>query len=122
MLLREFNIQYIDKKVIKGQVIADQLAEVPLVDAYPLIKEFPDEHIFMIDKQPTWKLYFDGSYTSHGSRARIIFFTPQGDYIPKSFKLGFPCTNNIVEYEAHISDLKIAIQWNVIELQVFGDS
>ena len=122
MLLSEFDIQYIDRKAIKGQVIADQLAEAPLVDAYPLIMEFPDEHLCVIEEQPMWKLYFDGSYTSHGSGAGILFVTPQGDYIPKSFKLGFLCTNNIAEYEALILGLRTAIQWNITELQVFGDS
>ena len=62
------------------------------------------------------------SYTSHGSGAGILFITPQGDYIPKSFKLGFSCTNNIAEYEALISGLKTTIQWNITKLQVFGDS
>ena len=47
---------------------------------------------------------------------------PQGDYIPKAFKLQFPTTNNIVEYEALIIGLKITIEWNVTKLQVFGDS
>lgn len=37
MLLSEFNIQYVDRKVVKGQAIADHLADEPLVDTYPLI-------------------------------------------------------------------------------------
>lgn len=61
MLLSEFDIQYVDRKDIKGQAIADNLADAPMVDAYPLVMEFLDEHIFMIEDQPSWKLYFDGS-------------------------------------------------------------
>lgn len=34
----------------------------------------------------------------------------------------FPCTNNIVEYEALVNVMKIAIEWCVDELKVFGDS
>ena len=71
MLLSEFDIQYVDRKAIKGQAIADHLADAPLIDAYPLIMEFPDEHIYLIKEHPSWKLYFDGSYTSHGSGVRI---------------------------------------------------
>ena len=48
--------------------------------------------------------------------------TPQGDYIPKAFKLQFPSTKNIVEYEALIAGLKIVAEWNITELQIFGDS
>lgn len=76
MLLSEFDIHYVDRKATKGQAIVDHLADAPLVDAYPLVIEFMDEHIFLIEEQPSWKLYFDGSYTSHGSRARILLVTP----------------------------------------------
>ena len=33
MLLSEFDIQYIDRKSIKGQAIDDHLVDAPLVDA-----------------------------------------------------------------------------------------
>jgi hypothetical protein len=122
MLLSEFYIQYVDRKATKGQAIADHLADAPLVDAYPLVMKFSDEHICRIEEQPPWKLYFYGSYTSHGSGAGILLVTPQGDYIPKAFKLQFPSTNNIVEYEALIEGLKIAVEGNITELQIFGDS
>lgn len=69
-----------------------------------------------------WKLYFDGSYTLYGSGASIIFITPQGDSIPKSYRLTFPCTNNIAEYEALVTGLRMIVQWNLKELQVYGDS
>jgi len=32
MLLSEYDIEYVDRKDIKGQIIADQLEEVPLED------------------------------------------------------------------------------------------
>ena len=67
-------------------------------------------------------MYFDGSYTQHGSRAGVFFITPQGDFIPRSYKLAFPCTNNIAEYEALTIGLRIAVQWNIIALKVYGDS
>ena len=87
MLLSEFDIQYVDRKAIKGQAIIDYLVDAPLVDAYPLVMELPNEHICLIEEKPPWQLYFDGSYTSHGSRVGILLVTPQGDYIPKEFKL-----------------------------------
>ena len=42
MLLSEFDIQYVDRKALKGKVIADHLADAPLVDAYPLFRGFPN--------------------------------------------------------------------------------
>ncbi|GLJ46597.1 hypothetical protein SUGI_0981900 [Cryptomeria japonica] len=122
MILSEFDIKYVDRKAIKDQAITDQLADAPLIGHHPLISKFPDEEIFMITTTQPWKLYFDGSYTRHGSGSGILFITPQGDSIPKSYKLTFPCANNIAEYEALITELRLAIQWKLKELQVYGDS
>eukprot|EP01018_Ginkgo_biloba_P039290 Gb_22195 [translate_table: standard] len=122
MLLNEFDIEYVNQKAIKGQVLVDHLAEAPLSKNRPLSIGFLDESILSLDESPERTLYFDGSFTTHGSGDGIVFATPKGDLIPKAFQIGFPCTNNIVEYEAVISGLKLAIQWNIQHLLVLGDS
>eukprot|EP01018_Ginkgo_biloba_P004487 Gb_07880 [translate_table: standard] len=122
MLLSEFDIEYVNQKAIKGQVLVDHLAEAPLSENHPLSIGFSYESILSLEESSEWTLYFYGSFTTHGSGAGIVFATPQGDLIPKAFRIGFPCTNNIVEYEALISSLKLAIQWNIQHLLVLGDS
>lgn len=47
MLPSEFDIEYEDRRSIKGQIIEDQLAEVPIDDHKPLIVDFLDESILM---------------------------------------------------------------------------
>ncbi|GLJ28700.1 hypothetical protein SUGI_0565680 [Cryptomeria japonica] len=121
MILSEFDIEYVDRKAIKGKVIADQLGEAPLQDDHPLQVEFLDVDILTVTTK-AWQLYFDGSYTHHRSRAGILFITPQGHTILKAYKLSFPCTNNTVEYEALVIGIKLAVEWNIKQLQVFGDS
>ena len=81
MLLSEFDIQYVERRAIKGQVITDQLAEAPLSNCHPMTMEFPDADILNVTTQP-WQLYFDGSYTQHGSGVGILFVTPLGHTIP----------------------------------------
>lgn len=93
-----------------------------MIDDVPLSSEFPDESILTMSHAKPWQLYFDGSYTQHGAGASVLFITPQGDSIPKSYRLSFPCTNNIAEYEALTIGLRIAVQWKIQELHVFGDS
>lgn len=121
MILSEFDIEYIDRKSIKGQVIADQLAEPLLQDDRPFQIEFPDVDILIVTTK-TWQLYFDGSYTQHGSGAGILFIIPQGYTIPKAYKLSFPCTNNTTKYEALVTSIKMVVEWKITQLQVFGDS
>ena len=122
MILSEFNIVYKDRKAIKGQVIADHLAEAPLQGDHPIIADFPDDTIMTATPSTQWKLYFDGSYTQKGSWVGILFVIPQGDLIPKSYKISFPCTNNIVEYNGLVTRLCQVIKWNIKSLLVFGDS
>lgn len=117
MILSEHDIEYIDWKVIKGHVIVDQLTNTLVTIDHPLISDFLDESIFFIDTPITWKLCFDGSYTSHGSGAGILFITPQGDSIPKSFRIAFMCTNNMAEYEALLIGLWMEIKWKIKDCQ-----
>jgi hypothetical protein len=69
-----------------------------------------------------WTLYFDGSKLQEGSGAGCIFIDPKGKHHFLSCRLEFECTNNTVEYEALVQGLKKAIDLNVKELKVFGDS
>ena len=63
MILSEFDVEYVDRKAIKGQAIVDQLVDSPLEDLNAILADFPNAHI--IHTEPiTWKLYFDGSYTT----------------------------------------------------------
>ena len=62
MILSEFDFQYVKLKAIKGNAIADQLADFPLEDTIPMQIDFADASIMYITEQ-TWKMFFDGSYT-----------------------------------------------------------
>jgi hypothetical protein len=49
MILSEFDFEYVDRNVIKGQVIVDQLVDTPLEDHEPLSTEFLDEGILTLE-------------------------------------------------------------------------
>ena len=70
----------------------------------------------------TWTLKFDGSSTSNSSGAGIMLIREDGETIAKSFKLYFPCSNNVSEYEAYITGLAIAHEMGIKHLWVIGDS
>lgn len=109
MILTEHDIEYVECTAIKGKAIIDQLEEAPIYAENPLVSEFLDESIFNLSVADHWKMYFDGSYTQHGLGVGILFITPYGDCIPKSYKLSFPCTNNIAKYEALVIGLRISV-------------
>jgi ribonuclease HI len=70
----------------------------------------------------TWTLRFDGSSTVVSSGAGIVLFRDDGEAIPKSFKLDFPCSNNVAEYEAYLAWLAVACEMGIKHLKVVGDS
>ena len=52
MLLSEFDIIYVLQKAVKGQVIADQLADNPLPDYEPMHTFFPNEEVMFTTVLP----------------------------------------------------------------------
>ncbi|PKI66545.1 hypothetical protein CRG98_013072, partial [Punica granatum] len=123
--LTEYDIEYVSRTSVKGQAIADHLAEFPIEDNTPIDPKFPDEGILQVDdegEKPEWKIYFDGAVNSIGSGIGAVPISPDGRYYPVAAKIDFPCTNNVAEYEACILGLQAAIDFKVKELEVFGDS
>lgn len=70
MLLTEYDIIYVTQKAIKGQAIADQLAENPPPDGERMQTLFPDESILCVEEveeHPDWRFYFDGTANVSGN-------------------------------------------------------
>ena len=80
LILSEFDIIYKDRKAIKGQVIADQLAEAPLQGDHPIVVDFPDVTIMTIAPNTPWKLFFDGSFTQGIGGRSFICNTTRGSH------------------------------------------
>ncbi|XP_031392169.1 uncharacterized protein LOC116204226 [Punica granatum] len=100
--LTEYDIEYVFRTSIKGQAIADHLAEFPIEDDTPINSDFPDEGILQVDDEedePTWKMYFDGAVNSVGSGVGAVLISPDGHHYPVAAKVDFSCTNNMAEYE-----------------------
>ena len=62
MILSKFDIQYVEWKAIKGQAIADQLADAWMQSLLLLNIDFPDESILTLTHQ-MWVIFFNGSFT-----------------------------------------------------------
>jgi probable phosphoglycerate mutase len=67
-------------------------------------------------------MYFDVSIMAPGSRARVVLISPDGSRLRYAIHLHFLASNNIVEYEALINGLRIAIKLGATRLYIHGDS
>uniref|UniRef100_A0A2N9G908 RNase H type-1 domain-containing protein n=1 Tax=Fagus sylvatica TaxID=28930 RepID=A0A2N9G908_FAGSY len=103
-----------------GPVLSGRLAQWLLqLSQYEIIAETP---IAIKSQMLPWTLRFDGSFIAMSSGTGIVLFRDDGEAIPKSFKLDFPCSNNAVEYEAYLAGLAVACEMGIKHLKVIGDS
>lgn len=99
MLLAEFYIIFVTQKAVKGQAIADQLADNPLPDYEPMQTYFPDEEVMFATEEepeeyPDWRLFFDGAANVFGNGVGAVLVSPQGTQLPISVKLFLALTTS----------------------------
>ena len=99
VLLTEFDIHYVSQKSIRGSIIVDHLASLPISVSREVDDDFPDEEIAAVTNLSGWRMYFDGAANQSGYRIGILLISPHGDHIPRSVRLAFsdryPAMNNI---------------------------
>ncbi|GKC22546.1 reverse transcriptase domain-containing protein, partial [Tanacetum coccineum] len=101
--LQAYGIKYAPRSTIKGQVLADFLANT------------------MTEDIPT-QLYTDGASNKHRSGAGLILIDPEGAKYSYALRLNFTNANNDAEYEALLAGLRITTRMKVKKLHAFVDS
>ncbi|KAG9457858.1 hypothetical protein H6P81_002366 [Aristolochia fimbriata] len=94
----------------------------PCTRRMELPEEFPDEEIFLVEILLPWKMYFDGAAKRNGVGARILFVLPKDDLLSYSFVLSQNCSNNVAEYQTLLLGLGMAVEMEIPQLKVYGDS
>ncbi|XP_070045892.1 uncharacterized protein [Nicotiana tomentosiformis] len=127
ILLTEFDIVDVTRTVMKAQALAVHLAENPVDDKYqPLSPYFPYEEVNSVEIIPedtnAWKMFFDGAVNAKSVRIGAILISPTSQHYPATARLHFFYTNNTTEYEACIISMNIAVDLDVEELLIMGDS
>ena len=111
---------------VKGQVLADLVAEF----TEPKIQELPsdgnmDEKLVGTISQyylPTWEVYVDGVSNQKGLGVGLALRSLEKVVIEKSLRLGFPATNNEVEYEALLEGMAMVQRMEGKSIKLFLDS
>uniref|UniRef100_A0A2N9J4N8 Uncharacterized protein n=1 Tax=Fagus sylvatica TaxID=28930 RepID=A0A2N9J4N8_FAGSY len=119
---QEFEIAYVPQKAIKGQALANFLADHPIPADWELSDDFPDEDVLYTEILPPWMMFFDGAARREESGAGVVFVSPQKHMLPFAFRLNEPCSNNVAEYQALIAGLQMALDMKISYLEVYGDS
>jgi len=98
--LGSFNIRYRPRNVVKGQVLANFVAEFSPKNDTGMVC-----HV----KNRSWRVFVDGALSAMGAGAGIVIITPKGIRLEHSFRLGFKAFNNEAEYEALLTRLKTTL-------------
>nr|GEU29956.1 reverse transcriptase domain-containing protein [Tanacetum cinerariifolium] len=127
VVLGAYGITYAPRNAIKGQVLADFLADTVIRDDISKRTLDPKKPLDQneapkssgrkeeqtaavpIDEADTWKLYTNGASNDHRSSAGIILIDLEGVEYPYALRLNFSNLNNDAEYEALLARLRIAI-------------
>ena len=125
-LLGAFDIKYMLRTSVKGQVIADLVAEFaePSVEAVVDGENMDGKSVGIISAQGTsrWKVYVDGVANQKGSGVGLVLISPERITIEKSLRLGFSATNNDVEYEALLQGMIMVQKMGGKAIEAFSDS
>ncbi|GJX94410.1 reverse transcriptase domain-containing protein [Tanacetum coccineum] len=114
--LESFDITYRLRTSIRGQILADFIAEKPDEEG-PSMEVQAEEAIL----EP-WTLFTDGSSCLEGSGAGLILTSPEGEEFTYALRFEFDTSNNEAEYEALVDGLRIAEQMGVKNLIAKVDS
>ncbi|RVW66268.1 Retrovirus-related Pol polyprotein from transposon 17.6 [Vitis vinifera] len=110
--LSEYGIKFQPKLSMKGQVMADFVLEYsrkPIQHKEPSEKEW-------------WTLWVDGASRASGAGVGLLLQSPTGEHLEQAIRLGFPASNNEVEYEVILSGLDLVLALSVSRLRVYSDS
>ncbi|XP_050241917.1 uncharacterized protein LOC126690833 [Quercus robur] len=127
-ILSAFDIRYMPRTAIKGQVLADLVAEFaePTVEGMD-VSESPNNDrrlvsTISVQEHDEWRAYIDGAANQKGSGVGLVLISPEGITLEKSLRLGFPATNNEAEYEALLEGMSMIRKLGGKCASIFSDS
>ena len=104
--LSEFDIRYQPAKAVKGQALADLVADRINTDIAALFIR-------------AWAMFYDGSACDDGCGVGILLVSPRGATYSFSIRMTAPCTNNLVEYEAVRKGMELLLETGAEVVEIF---
>ena len=125
-ILGAFDIKYMPRTSIKGQVLADlvvELAESPLKEEREK-HNMDEKSVGMVSLQETlsWKVYVDGVANQKGFGVELVVISPEKIIIENSLRLGFSATNNETKYETLLVEMTMVQKMRRRTVEIFSYS
>jgi len=111
MELCPFSMDFQSRTTVKSQALAEFIAEWTDLNA-PSAPDISDH----------WLIFFDGSLNINRAGVGILFVSPNKDKLCYVLRILFPASNNVVEYEACLHGIRLAVELRVKRLYIHSDS
>ena len=125
-ILGAFDIKYMPCTSVKGQVLADLVAEFtePKIEELPTDGNMDEKLVGTISHYclPTWEVHVDGVSNQKGSGIGLVLMSPEKVVIGKFLRLDFSATNNETEYEALLKGMAMVQRMGGKSIKLFSDS
>ena len=125
-ILGGFDIKYMHRTSIKGQVLADLVVEFTEIPVEEKVEEQNMDGksvgVIFVQELLSWKVYVDGATDHRRSGVGLVLISPKGITIEKSLRLGFSATNNEAEYETLLVGMIMVQKLRGKVVEVFFDS
>ena len=111
IVLGAFDIKYMPRTSIKGQVLADFVAEFiePALEEISTTQNMDGKSVGTISPQEplVWKVYVNGVANQRGFGVGLVLVSFEKLTIEKSLRLGFSAINNEAEYKTLLEGISL---------------
>ena len=126
MILGDFDIKYMPRISVKGQVLVDLVAEFAETSLEDKLEEQNMDRksvgVISLQEPLSWKVYVNGVANHRGFGVGLILVSLEKITIEKSLRLGFSTTNNEAEYEALLVGMAMVWKMGGKVVEIFSDS
>ena len=125
-VLGAFDIKYMPCTFVKGQLLADLVAEFakPPLEEVVATQSMDWKLVGTISLQEPlfWKVYVDSATNQRGSGVGLVLVSPEQITVEKSLKLDFSATNNEAEYEILLEGMSMVQRMGGKAVKMFSNS
>jgi len=117
------------QKAVKGQAVADFLADHLVLGISKLYDDLPGEIteaniINVSSEEQVWQLFFDRALRMNPKEnivagVGVVLIFPNNYVIPRASK---PCSNNVSKYNTRLIGMQLPEEIGVENLETYGDS
>ena len=120
-MLGAYDVRYIPRTAIKGQVLAnfvEEFTESIIGEGKGIVDTMTVSALII----PTWEVYTNGAANEKRAGIRIVVITPEKLVMEKSLRLGFLASNDEAEYEALLAGKIMVNQLKGEVVEVYSNS